>query len=413
MPGFRGLPRPSAGGNLPGPRAAECWGGSFRMDTTNIVIVGAGKGGSEFLKVLLNTPSLKIKYVCDVNPSAKGVIIAKQHNIRVVSRFADFIQDPEVNLIFESTGRPDVFEELSRIKLPSVSLVGSGGTRVIFSLLDSYNEVNRSLRSYKINLERRIIQRTEELEELNAELAKEKAATEHLYEQQREINEEKSRYLIHTTHQLKAPFAAIQNYVDLILEGYAGSVEPGMRDIVLKIKTRCELLADTIRDMLELSKLKANVVEMVREDIDVRGVIEDVVERFAVAAAAKRLSIQVDLPREPLVARTVGKQLFELLASLVENAVKYSRPDATIEIGTTIAPDGRRMISVTDHGIGIPKENQEKIFTEFFRCNNAVRFDPNGNGLGLPIAAEIARLLDIDIELESELDKGTTFRLRL
>lgn len=383
------------------------------MEIANIVIVGAGKGGSEFLKVLLNTPNVKIKYVCDINPSAKGVIIAKQHSVPVVSRFTDFIQDPEVDLIFESTGHREVWEELSRSKLPTVSLVGSAGTRVIFSLLDSYNEVNRSLRSYKINLERRIIQRTEELEDLNAELANEKAATEHLYEQQREINEEKSRYLIHTTHQLKAPFAAIQNYVDLILEGYAGSVEPGMRDIVLKIKTRCELLAETIRDMLELAKLKANVVDMVREDIDVRAVVEDVVERFAVAAAAKRLSVQVSLPRDPLVGRTVGKQLFELLAALLENAVKYSHPDGTIEIGATVAPDGRREITVTDHGIGIPKENQEKIFSEFFRSNNAVRYDPNGNGLGLPIAAEIARLLDVDLELASEVDKGTTFRVRI
>jgi len=383
------------------------------MEIANIVIVGPGKGGSEFLKVLLNTPNLKIKYVCDINPSAKGVIIAKQHGVPVVSRFADFIQDPEVDLIFESTGHREVWEELSRSKLPTVSLVGSAGTRVIFSLLDSYNEVNRSLRSYKINLERRIIQRTEELENLNAELAKEKAATEHLYEQQREINEEKSRYLIHTTHQLKAPFAAIQNYVDLILEGYAGSVEPGMRDIILKIKTRCELLAETIRDMLELAKLKANVVEMIREDIDLRTVVEDVVERFAVAAAAKRLTVEVSLPRDSLVARTVGKQLFELLAALLENAIKYSHPDGTIEIGAAVAPDGRREITVADHGIGIPKENQEKIFSEFFRSNNAVRYDPNGNGLGLPIATEIARLLDVDIELASEVDKGTTFRVRI
>jgi signal transduction histidine kinase len=409
MPG----PQARSAGLLPPAVAGRRTRGARRVEVTNIAIVGAGRGGSEFLKVLLNSPNVKIKYVCDTNPSAKGVIIAKQHDIPVVGRFADFVQDPEVDLIFESTGRPDVFEELSRAKLPSASLVGSAGTKVIFSLLDSYNEVNRSLRSYKINLERRIIQRTEELEELNAELAKEKAATEHLYEQQREINEEKSRYLIHTTHQLKAPFAAIQNYVDLILEGYAGSVDPGMRDIVLKIKTRCELLAETIRDMLELAKLKANVVDMVREDVDVRTVIEDVVQRFEVAAAAKRLTLQMDLPRDPLVARTVSKQLFEMLAALMENAVKYSRPDGSIEIGATVAPDGRRVISVADHGIGIPKENQEKIFTEFFRCNNAVRHDPNGNGLGLPIAAEIARLLDVDIELESEQEKGTTFRLRL
>jgi signal transduction histidine kinase len=383
------------------------------METANIAIVGAGKGGYECLKVLLTTPNVLIKYVCDIDPNAKGVMLAKQHKISYVARLSEFIHDPEVDLIFESTGRPEVFEELSRAKLPTTSLVGSGGTRVIFSLLDSYNEVNRSLRSYKMNLERRIIERTEELEKLNTELSKEKAATERLYEQQREINEEKSRYLIHTTHQLKAPFAAIHNYVDIILDGYAGPLAQETRDLVLKIKTRCELLSETILDMLELARLKAQDLELVREDVDLCAVVNDVVERFAVSAAAKRLLVRVDAPKEPLIARTVGKRLFELLAVLLENAVKYSPPDGSIEIAMKVASDGKRVISIMDHGIGIPEANLGKIFREFFRSNNAVRFEPNGNGLGLAIAGEIANLLDITIEVESELEKGTTFHVRI
>lgn len=383
------------------------------METAKIAIVGAGKGGYEFLKVLLNTPNVLIKYVCDVDASAQGVMLAKQHKIAYVARISEFIDDPELDLIFESTGRPDVFEKLSRLKLPSTSLVGSSGTRVLYSLLDSYNEVNRSLHSYKMNLERRIIERTEELEKLNAELAKEKAATERLFEQQREINEEKSRYLIHTTHQLKAPFAAIQNYVDIILDGYAGSLAPETRDLVLKIKTRCELLAGTILDMLELAKLKALDVDLVREDVDLCALVADVAERFSVAAAAKRIRFVLSVPHEPVIVRTIGKQLFDLLGTLVENAVKYSRPESPVELSVEVAADGRRVVSVRDHGIGIPAENLSKVFREFFRSNNAVRFVPNGNGLGLAIAAEIANLIDAGIEVESEVDKGSVFRVRL
>ena len=235
------------------------------MELVKIAIVGAGKGGSEFLKVLLGSPNVQIKCVCDVNSSAKGILLAKQYGIPCVERFTEILKDKDIDLIFESTGRAEVFEQLRLAKLNGVSLVGSGGTRLIFDLLDRYNEVNRNLQSSKINLERRIIERTEELEKLNSQLSQEKVTTEQLYEQQREINEEKSKYLIYTTHQLKAPFAAIQNYIDLILDGYTGGVNDETRDVVSKIRVRCELLSETIRQMLAVawtSSLKSWICAM-------------------------------------------------------------------------------------------------------------------------------------------------------
>jgi signal transduction histidine kinase len=322
------------------------------------------------------------------------------------------VADQEIDLILESTGRTDVFDELNRSKTSSVSLVGSAGARVIYSLLDSYNEVNRHLQSYKINLERRIMERTEELENLNAELAKEKVATEILYERERELNQEKSKYLIHTTHQLKAPFAAIQNYVDIILDGYTGEITDETREVILKIKARCELLSENIRDMLELAKLKAQVIELIREEKPLQELVGKVVERFQVVAAAKHIHIATQVPPQQLLCRTIHKQLFELLATLVENAIKYSPPETTVTIKLAVGASGKPTIDVADQGIGIPKDHLTKIFTEYFRSNNAVRHDPNGNGLGLAIANEIAKLLEMTLEVESELGKGSTFHLR-
>jgi signal transduction histidine kinase len=382
------------------------------MELVKIAIVGAGKGGSEFLKVLLGSPNVQIKYVCDVNPHAKGVLLAKQHGIPCVERFTEILKDNDLDLIFESTGKADVFEQLRQAKLSGVSLVGSGGTRLIFDLLDRYNEVNRNLQSSKINLERRIIERTEELEKLNSQLSQEKVTTEQLYEQQREINDEKSKYLIYTTHQLKAPFAAIQNYIDLILDGYTGGTNDETRDVVAKIRVRCELLSETIRQMLELAQLKAHVVDVVRENIDLREVVADVVARFNVAAASKSINIDIAQPKEPAICCTVRRQLSELLAVLMENAIKYSAPKQHVKISIG-QDDEKYVISVTDHGIGIPKEHQERIFSEFFRANNAARAEPNGNGLGLAIAKEIAKLLGTAIEVESEIGRGSTFRVRI
>ena len=382
------------------------------MDGANIVVVGAGKGGYEFLKVLINTPNISIKYVCDINPNAKGVLFAKERKIACVTRLSDFIDDPGIDLIFESTGRPEVFEEISRRKRPSVSLVGSAGTRMVFSLLDSFNEVNRNLQSYRLNLERRIIERTEELEKANAALETEKAASEKLYERQREINEEKSRYLIHTTHQLKAPFAAIQNYVDIILDGYTGDITEQTRSIILKIKRRCELLSETIRDMLELAKLQSQMVDLVKEDILLGDLIGELAEKFSVAAAAKQIQINTRV-NGTIVVRSIKEQLSELLAVLTENAIKYSKPGSSVDLVAERTGDDKVAISVVDHGIGIALEHTSKIFTEFFRANNAVRFEPNGNGLGLAIARELANYLEATIEVESKLNEGSTFIVRL
>jgi len=380
------------------------------MDGANIVIVGAGKGGYEFLKVLTATPNVHIRYVCDVNPAAKGVLFAKQRGIACVTRISDFIGDDSIDLIFESTGRPEVFEELNRRKRPSVSLVGSAGTRVIFSLLDSYNEANRNLTSYKLNLERRIIERTEELEKTNAALEQEKLACEVLFERQREINDEKSHYLVQSTHQLKAPFAAIQHYVDIVLEGYTGEVTDQTRAVMEKIKSRCQLLSDTIRDMLDLARLQTHIVDMAREDVDVADVVREVQERFAAAAAARSIALNNGVA-DGVVVRANRRQLFELLAVLVDNAVRYS-PEGTAVDLTGERVDGRVVVAVRDHGIGIAPEHKARIFTEFFRANNAVRFDPNGNGLGLAIARELANYLEATLDVESRLGEGSVFHIR-
>jgi signal transduction histidine kinase len=380
------------------------------MDGANIVIVGAGKGGYEFLKVLTATPNVHVRYVCDINPAARGVLFAKQHAIPCVTRISDFIDDEAIDLIFESTGQPAVFEELNRRKRPSVSLVGSAGTRGLFSLLDNYNEANRNLTSYKLNLERRIIERTEELEKANAALEQEKLVCERLFEGQREINEEKSRYLIQSTHQLKAPFAAIQHYVDIILEGYTGPVTDQTRGIMEKISSRCQLLSDTIRDMLDLARLQTHIVDMARQDVAASDVIKEIQERFAATAAAKSIVLNHCVP-EDMVIRANRRQLFELLAVLVDNAIKYS-PDGTAVDLTGELVDGRVVLGVRDRGIGIPPEHHARIFAEFFRSNNAVRFDPNGNGVGLAIASELANYLEASLDVESRLGEGSIFRIR-
>lgn len=374
-----------------------------------IAIIGAGKGGLSLLKVLLNIPDINIKYICDVNPYAVGVLFAQNHGIDYQADYDKLIKDKQLDLIFEATGDLRVYHDLSKKKLNKTSLIGANGSKIIFHLLDSYNDINRNLNEYKMNLEKKIIERTEDIEKVNIKLEKEMLEYEKISQKLHEINQEKTKYLLHATHQLKAPFAAIQSYVDLILEGYSGTIPEGTREIVLKIKQRCQLLSKVISEMLELEKLKSGDEKLAGlKKIDISPILSRVVNRFVTTAESKQINIAY-LPFENSYFINGNEDQLDILFSvLIENAVDYSPPGSTVSVNKKIE-GGMIYIGIKDQGIGIPQKNLGNIFNEFFRSNNAAEFNKNGTGLGLSIAREIANIHKAQLNVESELGEGSLF----
>jgi Signal transduction histidine kinase len=380
------------------------------MDEGVIALIGAGNGGLALLKVLLDIPSVKIKYVCDKNPNAIGILYAKNHDIVCTQDYQQIIADKEINLIFEATGDPYVFADLSNKKSPKISLIGADGSKIIYHFLDAYNEVNKNLNEYKINLEKKIIERTEELEKANTRLEKEMLEYEKISQKLYEINNEKTKYLLYATHQLKAPFAAIQSYVDIILDGYSGEIPNSTRDIIFKIKERCELLTNVIKEMLELAKLKSrDSADIILKRINATEILSSVVKRFEIIARANE--IQIDYNPGPENFHIMGneKQIDILFSILMENAINYSPPHCVISVINKKIGNSSLYIGIEDQGIGIPEKNIDKIFNEFFRSNNAVEVHHNGTGLGLAIAKEVAVIHNTNIQVESELNKGSCF----
>ncbi|MCL4417540.1 MAG: ATP-binding protein [Actinobacteria bacterium] len=396
------------------------------MNEAVIALIGAGNGGLALLKVLLEIPGVKIKYVCDTNPDAVGCLFAKEHQIFCITDYSQIIKDKDVSLIFEATGNPEVFVDLSKKKFPRISLIGAEGARIVYNLLDAYNEINQNLNEYKNNLEKKIIERTEELEKANEKLGKEMMEYEKLNQKLQEMSNEKTKYLLYATHQLKAPFAAIQSYVDIILDGYAGEIPQRTRDIILKIKQRCELLSNVIKEMLELAKLKAfDAADTNLKKLDINQILSAVVQRYQVIASTKEIQIDLiyddfylkhyDGPFSPLneafYIKGYEKQIDVLFSTLIENAINYSPPNSVIKIIIKKMGSSQLYIGIQDQGIGIPEKNLSKIFSEFFRSNNAVEFHHNGTGLGLSIAKEIAAIHNTSIQVESVLNQGSCFSM--
>lgn len=382
-----------------------------KIDSESVIaMIGAGKGGLALLKVLLKIPAVKVKYMCDIDPYAVGILYAKNHNINCTTDWNQIIFDEEVDLIFEATGDPQIFKDISENKSPEISLIGANGSKMIFQFLDAYNEVNQDLNEYKVNLEKKIIERTEALEVVNTQLEKEMLEYEKISQRLKEINHEKTKYLLYATHQLKAPFAAIQSYVDIMLEGYSGKISQSTRDIVLKIKTRCELLSRVIKEMLELEKLKSRddiVLDLKR--INISPILTNMVQQFKISAKNKKIRIDYPPLKEDHHIRGNKKQIEILFSILLENAISYSPSGSTIKIITKKIEGPRLYIGIEDQGIGIPEKNIGNIFNEFFRSNNAAEFHKNGTGLGLSVAREIIAIHNASINVESVLEQGSCF----
>ena len=363
------------------------------MKKDAIAVVGAGKGGTAILETLLKMPDIVILHVCDPLPDAPGMKLAREHGIPCRDDLEHACRDPKVDLIFEATGLKAVYDRILTVKQPHTRVIGALDAKIIFHLLDLQQAVADEL-------EHRVHKRTRELAEANEKLE--------------QINNEKTRYLMHATHQLKAPFAAIQSYTDILLDGYGGTLEPQTRDIVRKIKQRCVLLSNSIKEMLELANLKSLVRENVKmEAMSLNGVVASVVKHFADLAASRRIRLAVEPFPETCVVGN-RNQLLILLSTLVENAIHYSPDGSEVRIAAAAPPGSAEIrVSVRDQGIGIKQEHLGRIFDEYFRANEAVAVHEQGTGLGLAIAKEIAAFHGTTVEVESAPGRGSVFAFRL
>jgi signal transduction histidine kinase len=387
----------------------------MRMHKDVIALVGAGRGGHALLSMLASMPGIEVRHVYDINPDAPGMILAGKLGIACSAdpSFPELAGNSHVNLILEVTGLPEVFRKLGEIKSPKTSLIGAAGNRIIFSLLDTQDQATRRLEALKKSLEERVAARTAELERANQKLQEQIRAYQALNEKLQQINDQKTRYLLRSTHQLKAPFAAIQHYVDLVLDGYTGEITDKTRHIASKIKARCAMLSGAIKDMLQLANLRSCITEnLVFRNVDLNHVLAAIVESLGVLARKADVRIRFQPMQGGCLVRCNRSQAEIMFSALVENAVTYSRPGSAIDI---VAEDreGRREISVRDQGIGIEKENLSRIFEDFFRSNRAVEHHNDGTGMGLSMVREIASIHRFDVRVESEVDKGSTFTVSM
>jgi signal transduction histidine kinase len=219
----------------------------------------------------------------------------------------------------------------------------------------------------------------------------------------------KTTFLSTLSHELRTPLNSILGYADLL------EVEPALTDGQLRkverIKAGTWHLTAMIDEILSFAKLDSGHEIVVTEPIDARMIARDAAAMIEPAAMEKSLRIVVETPDLPLMVVTDPDKSRQILLNLGGNAVKYTH---TGEIRLTVRGVGERVwFDIADSGIGIAPEHMDRIFERFWQVTGALTRTAGGMGIGLSAAREYARLLHGDVEVESTLGHGTTFRFWL
>lgn len=204
------------------------------------------------------------------------------------------------------------------------------------------------------------------------------------------------------SHELKTPLTSISGFAELMSQGL---VPPDkVREFSLDIQKECTRLTNLVEDIIDLSRLEEGGGDMIWEDTDLYTLCDDVLQ--SLEPVAKRQAVTLRLAGESLQVRGVYQVLREMIYNLCDNAIKYNRSGGSVTV-TVARSAGRAFVTVADTGIGIPYEDQSRVFERFYRVDKSHSRAIGGTGLGLSIVKHAAALHGAEIKLQSQPEDGT------
>ena len=217
-----------------------------------------------------------------------------------------------------------------------------------------------------------------------------------------EIVKMRKEFSANVSHELKTPLTSISGYAEIMKSGMVNR-----EDMIVfseRIYKEASRMITLIDDIIKLSKLDEENVEIEREEVDLYELSRDIIDRLGMSA--KKRNVQVELSGESVVYFGARQMLDEMIFNLCENAIKYNVPDGRVNLWVGNTSEGIKVI-VQDTGIGIPGDQQERIFERFYRVDKSHSKETGGTGLGLSIVKHGAIFHHAQIKVESEVGKGT------
>lgn len=222
-----------------------------------------------------------------------------------------------------------------------------------------------------------------------------------------EIEKTRRDLLSLASHQLRTPLSGTKWLIETLKKGIHGTLTKNQEEYLNEIYKINEQMTILVHDMLSVLRMEGDVTKAKKEQVSLTKLFDVIFESLGGVARSKHVNLKLNrgdedtIDTDPILLRNV-------LESIISNAVNYS-PDGSEVIITVEKNPEEVVFAIKDFGIGIPKDEQRQVFERFYRASNAKTYDTHGTGLGLYIAATLAKKLGASISFESEKDKGSTF----
>jgi len=269
-------------------------------------------------------------------------------------------------------------------------------------------KVTNDIRKLNTELEAKVEERTIILREALMKLEQSQEELSEALDKERQLNEIKSRFVSMASHEFRTPLSTVLSSASLLSKYITTEDQEKRNKHISRIKKSVTDLNDILEDFLSLGKLDEGKVAAHFSEFDLTEMIADTVEEMK---GLLKNNQELRLRHEGItIAYSDKKLLKNILVNLITNAIKFSDENRAIEISSSIK-EGFAEIAVADGGMGISYEDQEHLFSSFFRGKNAINIQ--GTGLGLNIVKRYLDLLGGEIDLQSQLNKGTTVSIRI
>ena len=229
-----------------------------------------------------------------------------------------------------------------------------------------------------------------------------------LYEAIHAANKAKSDFISLVAHELRVPMTSIKGYTDLMNAGLAGPLSDQQKQFLEVIRRNLTRMSSLISDLSDINHIESGRMKFDLKSFDLREVVADVADSLRERIGNRKQTLHIEIEDELPLVYADASRMTQVISNLMSNANKYT-PDGG-EIVVRAWPNGRSaFVSVQDNGLGISEEDQQKLFTQFFRAEDSKVREQSGWGLGLSIVRRMVEAQDGEITFESKLGAGSTF----
>jgi signal transduction histidine kinase len=232
--------------------------------------------------------------------------------------------------------------------------------------------------------------------------------------QMKKIEELKTEFLSVAAHQLRTPLGSMRWNLEMILDGDLGEINEELKETVLQTYSSNRRLLTLVNDLLNVSRIDQERVADKPEPTNILETVQAVLKEQKPEITKKNITLQLDTPTIDNFPNVIidGKRFYEVFSNLISNAIKYNKDSGLIYVETTYDKNFV-YLTITDTGIGIPQADLKKLFSKFFRAENAVKSETSGTGLGLFVVKTYVESWGGSVDIKSTEGKGTTLSIRL